>query len=361
MIVGLIGLGLSGKTSIFNAVTRGNIEVGSFQSQKGAFHRGRVLVPDTRIDWLSDHYQSKSTVYAEVEYIDVAGFSGEKETSVESEIPQVLRECDALAHVVRAFANPNVSHPKGSIDIRRDIATMDDELVFADLMLIEKRLDKVERQAKMVKDEKVKHEYEALKKVKALLDQNTPLRSVKLTPEEEKQIRGFCFLSEKPMLIIINVDEGDIGKIEAITKDFENLKTQPNVDLVVVCGKIEMELAQLADDDRGSFMADLGISEPALDLMIKKSYDLLGLVSFLTSAEKETRAWTLKKNSTAPTAAGVIHADLERGFIRAEVTAFKDFLRCGSLPEAKKQGLVRLEGKSYIVQDGDVILFRFNV
>lgn len=361
VIVGLIGLGLSGKTTIFNAVTRGSIEVGSFQSQKGAFHRGRVLVPDARIGWLTEHYKSKSTVYAEVEYIDVAGFSGEKESSIESEIPQVLRECDALVHVVRAFSNPNVIHPKGSINVRRDIEALDDELVFSDLILIEKRLEKVERQAKMVKDDKVRHEYEVLKKVKNMLEENVPLRSVAITPEEEKTVRGFRFLCEKPMLIAINIDEGDIDKIDAITQEFADFKTKANVDLVVVCGKIEMELSQLSDDDRKSFMADLGLTEPALDLMIKKSYDLLGLISFLTSAEKETRAWTVRKNSTAPVAAGVIHADFERGFIRAEVTAYDDFHRCGSLAEAKKHGLVRLEGKSYIVKDGDVILFRFNV
>ncbi len=361
MIVGLIGLGLSGKTTIFNAVTRGNAEVSSFQSQKGAFNRGRVLVPDERIDWLTELESSKKTVYAEVEYIDVAGLSGDKDSSVENEIPAVLRECDALAHVVRGFENDEVLHPKGSINIKRDIETLDDELVFADLLLIEKRLDRVERQAKMIKDDKIKHEYEVLKKVKEALEANKPLRTVAMTPEELKTIRGFQFLSQKPMLVIINVGEDNIGEIEKITAEYAYVREKAQTDLAVVCGKIEMELAQLSDDDRKSFMGDLGITESALDLVIKKSYDLLGLISFLTAGEKETRAWTVRKGSTAPVAAGVIHADFERGFIRAEIVAYNDLKRLGSHAEAKKHGLVRLEGKSYIMQDGDVVIFRFNV
>lgn len=361
MIVGLIGLSLTGKTTVFNAVTRGNAEVSSFQSQKGAFNRGRVLVPDERIDWLTQLESSKKTVYAEVEYIDVAGFSGEKDSAVESEIPQVLRECDALAHVVRAFKNDEVLHPKGSINVKRDIETMDDELVFADLLSIEKRIEKVERQAKLVKDDKVRQEFEVLKKVKESLEANKPLRTVELTPEEDKTIRGFQFLSLKPMLVIVNVGEEAIGDIEKLTNELAFVREKPKTDLAVICGKIEMELSQLGEDDRKSFMSDLGITKSALDLVITKSYDLLGLISFLTAGEKETRAWTIRKGSTAPVAAGAIHADFERGFIRAEIVAYNDLKKHGSHAEAKKHGLVRLEGKNYIMQDGDVVIFRFNV
>jgi len=361
MIVGLIGLGLSGKTTIFNAVTRGNAEVSGFQTQKGAFNRGRVLVPDPRVDWLSTLENSKKKTFAEVEYIDVAGFSGEKEASVENEIPQVLRECDALAHVVRGFANDEVLHPKGSVNIKRDIETLEEELVFADLLLIEKRIEKVEKQAKLVKDDKVRHEYEVLKKVKEALETNQALRATDLTADELKAIRGFQFLSLKPLLVVINIGEEDLPRLAELNAEYAALSQRPNTDFAVVCGKIEMELAQLSDDDRQSFMADLGVKESALDLLIKKSYDLLGLISFLTAGEKESRAWTVRKGSTAPTAAGVIHADLERGFIRAEVVHYDDLKRHGSQAEAKKHGLVRLEGKNYIVQDGDVILFRFNV
>ncbi len=361
MIVGLIGLGLSGKTTIFNAVTRGDAEVSSFQSQKGAFNRGRVLVPDERVDWLAVLESAKKKTFAEVEYIDVAGFSGEKEASVENEIPQVLRECDALAHVVRAFKNDEVLHPKGSINIKRDIETLEDELVFADLLLIDKRIEKVEKQAKLVKDDKVRQEYEVLKKVKEALEQNQPLRSVELTAEEHRVVRGFQFLSLKPLLVIINIGEADLPRLNEIAVEHEEIRNRANTDYAVVCGKIEMELAQLADEDRNSFMADLGVKESALDLVIKKSYDLLGLISFLTAGEKEARAWTVRKGSTAPTAAGVIHADLERGFIRAEVVHYADLKRSGTHAEAKKHGLVRLEGKNYIIQDGDVVLFRFNV
>ncbi len=361
MIVGLIGLGLSGKTTVFNAVTRGDAEVGSFQSQKGAFHRGRVLVPDARIDFLTEMSSSLKTVYAEVEYLDVAGFTGEKDTASESEIPQVLRECDALAHVVRAFANDSVLHPKGSVNVRRDIEALDEELVFTDLLMVEKRLDRVERQAKVVKDDKVKHEAEVLRKVKEILEQNTPLRSVTMPPEESKLIRGFRFLSEKPMLVIINIGENDIDKIESIDGEFADLAGKPNLDLAVTCGKMEMELAQLPDEDCATFMADMGLKESALDLVIRKSYAMLGLISFLTTGDKETRAWTIKKGSTAQSAAGVIHADFERGFIRAEIVAYEDLKRSGSYAEARKHGLVRLEGKTYLMHDGDVVIFRFNV
>jgi len=361
MIVGLVGLQLSGKTTVFNAVTRGDAEVGSFQSQKGAVNRGRVLVPDERIDWLAELENSRKLVYAEVEYFDVAGLSGEKDTAADSEIPQVLREADALAHVVRAFKDEAVIHPKGSIDVARDIRALDDELVFSDLVLIENRLERIEKQAKHTKDDQIKHEFEVLQRIKAHLEENKPLRAVEIDPEDEKTVRGFQLLSLKPMLLIVNVGEDDLGAVRELSEKFSQFKTQPNVDLVVMCGKIEMELAQLADEDRQSFMQDLGIEESALDLVIKKSYDLLGLISYLTAGEKEARAWTVHKGATAPQAAAVIHKDFERGFIRAEVVAYDDLRRTGSHAEAKKQGLVRLEGKNYVVCDGDVILFRFNV
>ncbi len=361
MIVGLIGLQLSGKTTIFNAVTRGNAEVGSFQSQKGAFNRGRVLVPDERVDWLSELENSKKVTYAEVEYLDVAGFSGDKETASDTEVPSVLRDADALAHVVRAFEDESVIHPKGSVDVVRDVQGLDDELVISDLILIENRLERIDKQAKHTKDEKIKHEFEVLHRIKVHLENNEPLRGVDIDPEDEKTIRGFKLLSIKPMLLIINIGEDDIGSVDELATRFASLKEKPNVDLVVLCGKIEMELAQLPDEDRASFMEDLGIKESALDLVIKKSYELLGLISYLTAGEKESRAWTIPRGATAPQAAAVIHKDFERGFIRAEVVAFDDLKRTGSHAEAKKQGLVRLEGKSYIVQDGDVVLFRFNV
>lgn len=361
MLVGLIGLQLSGKTTIFNAVTRGEAEVGSFQTQKGAFNRGRVLVPDERVNWLAELENSKKVTYAEVEYIDVAGFSGEKDASVESEIPQVLREADALAHVVRAFRDESIVHPKDSIDVARDIQTLDDELVFSDLVLIEGRIERIDKQAKHTKNEKIKHELEVLQRIKVHLEDNKPLRAVDIDPEDEKTIRGFQLLSLKPMLLIINIGEDDLDSISELDEKYASYKEQPNVDVVVLCGKIEMELGQLPDEDRASFMEDLGIRESALDLVIHKSYELLGLISFLTAGEKQSSAWTVPKGATAPEAAGVIHKDFERGFIRAEVVAFDDLKAAGSHAEAKKQGTVRLEGKSYVVRDGDVILFRFNV
>jgi len=361
MIVGLIGLQLSGKTTVFNAVTRGDAEVGSFQSQKGAFNRGRVLVPDERVDWLAELENSKKITFAEVEYIDVAGFSGDKDSVSDTEVPAILRDADALVHVVRAFENETVIHPKGSIDVIRDIQSLDDELVISDLILIENRLGRIEKQAKHTKDDAIKHEFEVLQRIKVHLENNEPLRGVDIDPEDEKTVRGFKLLSLKPMLLVINIGEDDIQNVENLAAQYASLKEKPNVDLVALCGKIEMELAQLPDEDRSSFMEDLGIKESALDLVIKKSYELLGLISYLTVGEKESRAWTVSKGATAPQAAAVIPKDFERGFIRAEVVAFEDLKRTGSHAEAKKQGLVRLEGKNYIMQDGDVVLFRFNV
>jgi GTP-binding protein YchF len=361
MKVGLIGLALSGKTTVFNAVTSGNVEVGGFQSQKGEVHLGRVLVPDERVEWLAELSKSKKITYAEVEYIDVAGFSGEKDRGIEDEIPPALRDCDALAHVIRAFEDPNTVHPKGAVDVRRDIETLDQELIFADLLSVEKRLNKVGRQAKLVKDDAVRGEYELLKKIKGYLEDEKTLRTVELTDEEHKQIKGFRFLSDKPMLLTINIGEDDIPRSKEIESQFAELATPSHTDLVVICGKIEAELAQLSDEDRDVFLADLGLEDTALDRVIKRSYRLLGLISFLTTGDKETRAWTIRNGMNAAEAAGTIHHDFQRGFIRAEVTAYDDIRRCGSIAEAKKQGLVRLEGKNYIVKDGDEILFRFNV
>ncbi len=361
MKIGLIGIGLSGKTTIFNSVTRGDIEVGGYPTQKGQVNLGRVLVPDARVDWLSELNRSKKKTYAEIEYLDVAGFSGEKETGIEDEIPAVLRDCDTLAHVVRAFEDSNSIHPGGSVDIRRDVRLLGEELIFADLLAVEKRLKKIGRQAKSKEGDTLRSEYDLLREIKVHLEEEVPLRMVELTPSDRKLIRGFRFLSAKPILFIINVGEDDIPQMDEITEQYCDLAGHENADIVVICGKIQMELLQLPEEDRQVFMDELGLKGAAFDRMITKSYELLGMISFLTTGEDETRAWTIRRGSTAQQAAGAIHADFERGFIRAQVVAYDDLRRCGSEAEARKKGLVRMEGRCYIVQDGDEILFRFNV
>jgi len=361
MKIGLIGLGLSGKTTMFNAVSQGNVEVGGYLTRKGEVHLGRVLVPDARVDWLAGMSKSKKITYAEVEYMDVAGFSGEKNTGVEEEIPADLRECDALAHVIRVFEEPGSVHPKGSVDILRDVRLLDDELIFTDLLSIEARIDKLGRQARLEKNEILRSENNLLRKIRRRLEEGKPLREMGLTADDEKIVRGFRFLSAKPILIILNVGEDDIPQIDPITEKYSTLAEHENTDVVVICGKIQMELLQLPGEEQQAFMDDLGLKGTALDRVIKKSYELLGLISFLTTGEDETRAWTIRRGGTAQQAAGAIHADFERGFIRAQVIAYDDLRRYGSEVEVKKQGRVRLEGKDYIVQDGDEILFRFNV
>lgn len=361
MNVGLIGLSQSGKTTIFNAVTGGDIEIGGFQSQKGEVHLGRVLVPDERIDWLHELDNSKKVVYAEVEFLDVAGLSGETGKGIEEEIPPALRECDALAHVVRAFDDPSHPHPKGSVDVRRDIKLAEEQLIFADLLTVENRLGKVGRQAKLVKDDKVRAEAELLEILKGLLEEEKPLREAELTSEQLKLARGYHFLSAKPVLLLINVGEADIPNIEKIEAEYADLVAGKEVALVAICGKMQMELAQLDEADQAEFIAEMGLKGSAMDRMIQLAYELLGLISFLTSGEKETRAWTVARGATAPEAAAVIHKDFQRGFIRAEIVAYDDLKRCGSMVQAKKEGLVRAEGKKYVVQDGDVVYFLFNV
>jgi GTP-binding protein YchF len=361
MKMGLIGLGLSGKTTIFNSVAHGKAEVSGYLTRKGEVHLGRVLVPDARVDWLAELSRSRKTTYAEVEYMDVAGFSGEKKNGAEAEIPQDLRDCDALAHVVRAFEDPGSVHPLGSVDVMRDVRLIDEELMFTDLISIETRIDKIDRQAKMGKNENLRTEYDLLEKIRLELEEGKPLREMELAPDNDKMLRGFRFLSAKPILIIINVGEEDIPRIGSITEQYATLANHANTDIEVICGKIQMELLQIPEEERQAFMDDLGLKGAALDRVIKKSYELLGLISFLTTGEDETRAWTIKSGSTAQQAAGAIHADFERGFIRAQVVPYDALRRYGSEAEARKHGLVRLEGKDYVVQDGDEILFRFNV
>jgi hypothetical protein len=361
MKVGLIGLGLSGKTTIFNALTQGEIEVGGYQSRRGEVHLGRVLVRDDRVDWLAELDNARKTTYAEIEYLDVAGFSGERQRNIEEEIPAALRECDALAHVVRAFADPNSEHPKGSVDIRRDVRLLEEQLVFSDLLTVENRLNKVGRQAKLVKDDKVRAEYDLLRRIREFLETNRPLRQVQFDDNDAKLIRGFHFLSNKPVLIVISVDESQISEMDEIRQEYSDLAVERYVGLIPIAGKLQAELAQLDEADRQEFLTDLGLKGTAVDRMIRKSYDLLGLISFLTTSEKESRAWPIPEGSTALEAAGVIHKDFQRGFIRAEVVAFDDLKACGDMPTARKRGLVRSEGKTYKVNDGDVIYFLFNV
>jgi GTP-binding protein YchF len=365
MKIGIIGLPFVGKTTVFNALTCAQAKVGEFSLGVKEANRGVVKVPDERLYKLAPLYNPKKVTPAEVEYIDVAGLVKEtKEKASEGEFYHSLREVDALAHVVRLFKDDNVMHVSGSIDLERDIKNLDLDLILIDLDIIEKRLKRLEKSVTSTKDEEEKRELQILKRFQESLDQGIPLREIQLSPEEDKLIRGYAFLSLKPLLLILNIDESQqeqVEKLESECSAFVEGKKAVGCSVCSVCGKLEMELAQLEEKDRMDFMKELGIKELAIQRVIDISYRLLNLISFFTANQNEVRAWPIPAGTKAIKAAGVVHTDMERGFIKAEVINFDNLWELGSIQKAKEKGALRLEGKEYVVQDGDVIFFRFNV
>lgn len=360
MKIGIIGLPNSGKTTVFNALTRGTIETAAFSSGQIEPNIATVKVPDPRLDRLAAMYKPQKLTPADVQYIDVAGMnSGARTTGGLS--PQFLNyisQVDALMHVVRAFEDDAVPHPEESISPSRDIAAVELELIFSDMAIIERRLTRLRGEVtKMSGKERETRQVEldALERLFAGLESEQPIRTQELSDEERKVLRGFQFLSAKPLLVIVNIGEDQITSPP--TFDYAG----PNTALVVLSGKVEAELAQLDDADAAAFMDDLGITAPARNRAITASYSMLGLVSFLTAGADEVRAWTIRAGTPAVEAAGTIHSDLQRGFIRAEVIAFDDLMAAGDMVAAKKAGTLRLEGKTYIVKDGDITNFLFNV
>ncbi len=353
MHIGILGYPRSGKSTLFQALLghKGHHAGG----RKEGYDKGVVKVPDARIDFLANLYQPKKVTYAEIEFWDSQALD---ETKIEKqELPAYLRQADSLVAVIAAFDNPNVAHPKGSADPQRDIDDLNAELVFSDLISVEKRLGKLANDLKRGHKE-VSDEIKFLERLKTALEANQPLRALDLTPDERKAIRGFEFLSLKPVLWVINIGEGELPRREEIEKRFASTA---NSEFYAVCAEIEAEIAELPETDRPAFLSDLGITEPALFGMIRHIYHLSGLISFFTAGEPEVRAWTVPRGAKAPLAAGVIHSDFEKGFIRAEVVHFDKLKEFGNIHKVKEKGQLRLEGKEYVVQDGDVILFRFNV
>jgi GTP-binding protein YchF len=361
MKTAIIGLANSGKTTIFNALTELNLEVTNYPTVASEPYIGMVKVPDERLVRLTEIYKPKKTTPATVEYIDYVGLTkGDMEQN--RKVFDLIRDADAIVHVVRGFVDETVVHPMGSVDMGRDAETVEMEMIFGDLELVEKRLTRMEEaQKRGKKPDEV--EQQLLLKCKGALENETALRDVDFNEEEQKTMRALQFMSIKPQLIVLNVAEEDMNSaatleaIDALQKFFKGRQ----VKVLSLCGKIEMEIAQLPHDEAQAFLEDLGIAEPALNKLISLSYDLLGFISFLTSGEDEVRAWTIRKGTVAQRAAGKIHSDIERGFIRAEVVAYDDFMAHGSMAAARDKGLVRLEGKTYEVKNGDIINFRFNV
>ena len=362
MKIGIIGLPFVGKTTVFNALTCAQARVGEFSLGAKEANRGVVKVPDERVYKLASLYNPKKVTSAEVEYIDVAGLVKEtKEKGSEGEFYHSLREVDELAHVVRVFQDENVMHVSGSVDPKRDIKDLELDLILIDLDIVEKRLKRLEKTVTSSKAEEEKRELQILQRFKESLDQGIPLRELDLSLDEEKLIRGYAFLSLKPMLLILNIDEKQNSQREKLEAEFSEMAKRKKIAVGSICGKLEMELSQLEEKDRKLFMQDLGVGELAIQRVIDISYKLLDLISFFTANENEVKAWPVPSGTRAIKAAGVVHTDMERGFIKAEVITFDKLWELSSIHKAKEKGELRLEGKEYVVQDGDVIFFRFNV
>ncbi|HEY0607195.1 MAG TPA: redox-regulated ATPase YchF [Herpetosiphonaceae bacterium] len=361
MKIGIIGLPNSGKTTVFNALTGGSAETAAYSSGQLEPNIATVKVPDERLNTLAQMYKPKKITFADVQYIDVAGLSGDRKGGgLPAAFLNYIAQVDALLHVVRAFEDPSVPHPEESVDPARDIETVDLELMFSDMAIIERRLQRIEPEIKKMtgKEKELRvQERDVLTRLQAGLEQNVPIRDQEMSVDEEKMLRGFQFLSAKPVLIVLNVGEAQLNQDLASTIEYKHQKAA----VTQLAGKVEAEIAQLDAADAELFLADLNISEPARDRVIEQSYNLLGLISFLTAGPDEVRAWPLRQNTPAVEAAGEIHSDIQRGFIRAEIVAFDDLIAAGSMAEAKKRGTVRMEGKTYIVKDGDICNYLFNV
>jgi len=355
---GIIGLPQAGKSSLFRILTKAHLSEHAFANPREA-HVGIAKVPDERLDKLAALYHPKKLTHASVEYVDVGAIGQEalKETAYLGH----LRQVDALIHVLRAFEDDAIPHV-GAIDPLRDIKNVEFDLMVSDLGQIEKRLDRLEKDLKKMRSPELENEDELLKKAKSHLETEKPLREMEMTPEDKKRIRGFMFLSEKPMLYVLNIGESsELGKdLEAADGKYKlgEVASRPNAGASAICGKVEAELSEMSDEDAAEFLASYGLKESGLSRLIRKSYHLLGLMSFFTAGEDECRAWTIPVNTRAVNAAGAIHSDLEKHFIRAETIRWDQLLEVGSEANARAKGTLRLEGKDYIVQDGDVMHIR---
>jgi len=354
MQTGIIGLPLTGKTSLFRILTRVHVDAHAAPSQ---MHVGIARVPDVRVTKLAEVFKPKKVTYATIEYVDIGGLQKDREKNSASLVP--LREADALAQVVRVFENPAVPR-EGPLDAVKDIESVEIELMLNDLEQTTKRIERVEKDLKKKKETILEAELHVLTRCREALEAEKPLRELDFNHEEAKMLTGFMFLSRKPMLYVLNLGDEEAPEIDRVVEKhhLEKLASKPHTAVVPFCGKIEAELAELDDAEAAEMMQAYGLAESGRDRLIQASYRLLGLISFLTCGEPECRAWTIERGTTAHKAAGAIHSDIEKNFIKAEVVNWEDLLRAGSFHAAREHGKVKLEGKEYVVQDGDVILFR---
>lgn len=365
MKLGIVGLPNVGKSTLFNSLTKAGAESANYPFCTIDPNIGIVTVPDERLNKLDEMYHSKKIVPAVIEFVDIAGLvkGASKGEGLGNQFLSNIREVDAIVHVVRCFENGNIVHVDGSVNPLRDIETINFELIFSDIELLDRRISKSIRGAK--NDKALAQEVEFLQKVKAHLEDGKLAKTFEVDDEDMQAVLDSCnLLTTKPVIFAANVDEDhleDDGASNPYVADVREYAKEMDAEVFVICAQIEQEIAELDDDEKKEFLEDLGLKESGLEKLIRASYSLLGLISYLTAGEPEVRAWTIKKGTKAPQAAGKIHSDFERGFIKAEVVAYKDLMDCGSMLSAKEKGLVRQEGKEYVVQDGDVILFRFNV
>ncbi len=344
-----------GKASLFTILTGVHeaTRVGSMETRIGV-----AKVPDARLDSLAEIFSPPKITFATVEYLDFPAIS--KESLRDPSYLASLRVVDALAQVLRVFESDTVPHERGSVDPVRDLEDVETELILSDFGVVEKRMERLEKERKKIKNPELDHEYALLEKCKAMLEDNQPLRNMDLSPEDEKRIRGFQFLSQKPMLFVLNLGEEDAARLRDVEEQYRTgpLANRPRTAVTAVCGKIEAELAELSSEEASDYMASYGLHESGLERLIATTYSLLGLMSFLTAGETEVRAWTIPMDSTAVKAAGAIHSDFEKKFIRAEVVNWKALVDYNGYPGVREKGLLRLEGKEYIVKDGDVLVIR---
>ena len=359
---GIVGLPNVGKSTIFNAITSAGAESANYPFCTIEPNVGVVSVPDSRLDALAAIVHPERVLPTTMEFVDIAGLvkGASRGEGLGNQFLGHIRQVDAIAHIVRCFEDENVVHVDGSVDPMRDVEVIQTELNLADLETVEKRISRTEKQARSG-DKKLQAELEVLTKLRACLNEGKPARAVELAAEEQPVLRDLHLITAKPVLYVANVAEDDLAGEHPSVDRLRRLAAEEGAELVTICGKIEAEIAELSGDEKGEFLDELGLPESGLDRMIHAGYHLLGLITYFTAGVKEVRAWTITRGTRAPGAAGVIHTDFEKGFIRAEVIAYEDFLAAGGEAGAKEKGVMRLEGKEYVVQDGDVMHFRFNV